>query len=160
MSAKKFAARTGLAVLLSVTAVVLSSYSPKVSIEEMASERDLTSASFPEYSVTSDEDDILRDYPAYLRFALTVGKEVDNATAQKLRTNYVNLRKRSPRFAARFLKGLRFEMVQKIELMGANPSSVTTRTPEMRRWVAKYIKEWNREADEHLFRALTMKTQD
>lgn len=153
--------RTGSVVALLGAIVLLSSFS-KVSLNELAgtSERDLTSGSFPDISATSDQDDILSTYPLYLKFALAIGKEVDNATARKLSANYSALRKRSPQFAARFLKGLRFEMEQKLELMGASPASITTHSPEMRRWVAKYMKEWNREADEHLFRAITMKVRE
>jgi hypothetical protein len=98
-------------------------------------------------------DDILKEYPAYLNFVLEVGKDVDHTGANRLSSTYQKLRHRSPEFAARFLKGLRFEMVHKLELMGTAPSHLTTQSPVMRRWVARYMKEWTRECDEHLFRS-------
>lgn len=116
-------------------------------------ERDVASLGFPTYESTSDEGEILGDYPAYLNFVLEIGKNIDHSTASRLAQTYVKLRKKSPVGAARFLKGLRFEMITKLELMGASPQNINTQTPEIRRWVGRYIKEWLREADEHLFRA-------
>lgn len=109
---------------------------------------------FPQTKESRDADVILRTYPAYLTFALEVAKEVDAANAKKLQNSYDNLRKRSPEGAVRFLKGLRFEMVQKLELMGMPATRVSTRTPEVRRWIGRFTKEWAREADEYLFRAV------
>lgn len=109
---------------------------------------------FPSVRQTSDADDILQTYPAYLQFALEIGKDVDSANSKRLANSYENLRRRHPQGAVRFLKGLRFEMVQKLELMGVQPNRISTRTPEMRRWVAKFMKEWARESDEYLFRAV------
>ena len=117
------------------------------------SERDVASLNFPTYESTSDEGEILGEYPAYLNFVLEIGKNVDHKTASRLAQIYVKLRKKSPVGAARFLKGLRFEMVTKLELMGASPQSITTQTPVIRHWVGRYMKDWLREADEHLFRS-------
>lgn len=113
--------------------------------------------SFPVVSATNDQDDILRAYPVYLRFVLEVGNKVDTRTAHKLAETYTALEKRYPEAAARFLKGLRFEMVQKLELMGASPRTISSSSPEMKRWVGKFLKEWLREADEALFRAVTVR---
>jgi hypothetical protein len=113
------------------------------------------SSTFPTVSSEDDTSDILRSYPAYLNFVLEVGRRTDARSAQRLEKTYQTLRARYPRAAALFLKGLRFEMVSKIELMGASPSSVNSNSAEMRRWVAKFMPEWSREADEHLFRAVT-----
>jgi hypothetical protein len=65
------------------------------------------------------------------------------------------MKSHSQEAAARFLKGLRFEMVQKVELMGVAPQSLNTHTPEMRRWVKRFLPDWVREADEQWFRAAT-----
>jgi hypothetical protein len=118
--------------------------------------RQISSLAFPQVRQTSDTDDILSTYPAYLKFVLEVGGETDAATARKLADTYTVLRKRYPVSAARFLKGLRFEMVEKMELMGTNTATVSTRTPEVRRWVSRFMKEWLREADEYHFRSVTM----
>lgn len=112
-------------------------------------------SSLPRVSQESDVDDILESYPAYLHFVVDVGREVDNANTKRLVRIYQTLRKKSPAGAARFLKGLRFEVVQKVELLGVNPDRVHSRTPEMRRFVGRYMKEWVREADEHLFRSIS-----
>lgn len=117
------------------------------------SERNVASLAFPTYESTSDEGEILGDYPAYLNFVLEIGKTTDRGTSSRLAQTYLKLKKKSPVGAARFLKGLRFEMVTKLELMGASPQSISTQNPEIRRWVGRYLKEWLREADEHLFRA-------
>lgn len=113
------------------------------------------SVSFPKHGTTSDLDEILNRYPDYLRFVLTVGRDVDRPTAQRLEKTYDALRKQDQVGAARFLRGLRFEMVQKLELLGLSESSVSTSSPVIRRWVAKYLPAWLREADEYLFRART-----
>lgn len=121
--------------------------------------RQPASLPFPRHQSSSDKSDILSEYPDYLRFVLEIGKDVDPQTAQFLSKNYQSLRKRDPSNAARFLKGLRFEMVQKLELMGMSPSSVSTATPSVRQWVKRYLKEWNREADEYLFRSIAFRTR-
>jgi hypothetical protein len=118
-------------------------------------ERHLDSVlAFPLVRESSDEEDILRTYPAYLAFVVTVGRDVDAPTTKKLVNTYENLKRRSPSGAARFLKGLRFEMVQKVELMGIPPRRLTTKSSQLRPWVNKYLKEWAREADEQLFRSI------
>lgn len=109
---------------------------------------------FPRAKAASDTDTVLATHTDYLRFVLEVGMDTDKATAQRLANTYENLRRRNPELAARFLKGLRFEMVQKLELLGASPAQVSTRTPTYRKWVSRWMKEWLREADEHLFRAV------
>ena len=40
--------------------------------------------SFPHLANTSDVDEVLNDYPAYLRFVLEIGKDKDKKTAEKL----------------------------------------------------------------------------
>jgi len=122
-----------------------------------AFERAPASLAFPRVRQESDADDILDSYPAYLEFVLEVGRQTDLQTAKRLNDTFKALVKRDRVSAARFLKGLRFEMLQKLELMGSSTKTVSTRTPEMRRWIGKYMKEWLREADEHLFRSVVMK---
>ncbi len=111
--------------------------------------------SFPRLANTSDVDEVLNDYPAYLRFVLEVGKDKDKKTAERLDHVYSQLRQRDPNGAARFLRGLRFEILQKLELLGVSEESVSTSSPVIRRWIAKFLPTWYREADEYLFRAVT-----
>ena len=115
--------------------------------------RTLTSIEFPDHKLTSDMGDILSDYPDYLRFVLEIGRVTDSRSAQVLASKYGQLRKRNPELAARFLRGLRFEMVQKLEFVGGTNARITTDTPFMRKWVTKFIREWAREADEYLYRS-------
>lgn len=121
--------------------------------------RQPSSLPFPRHRGTKDVDDILSDYPDYLRFVMEIGKDVDPATTQKLGATYTSLRKRDPKGAARFLRGLRFEMVQKLEFLGTSHASVTTSTPVVRQWVRRYLKEWHREADEYLFRSIAFRNR-
>lgn len=121
--------------------------------------RSLSSLPFPRHEATKDEGDVLSEYPEYLRFVLAIGKDVDPSTSSKLAKTYEQLRKRDPRGAARFLRGLRFEMVQKLEFSGANLATVNTSSPEMRNWVRRYISAWYREADEYLFRSVAFRSR-
>jgi len=120
-----------------------------------SSERDLSSMRFPAVKSVFDTDEMLSDYQAYMNFVCEIGKRVDARNTRRLIKVYSSLRRRSPEKAALFLKGLRFEMISKADLMGVETSNLSTQTPEMRRWVARYMKEWVREADEHLFRSLS-----
>jgi hypothetical protein len=115
--------------------------------------RNLSSNRFPMVETERTTSDILDSYPVYLKFVADIGREVDRNNSAKLIKLFESLKRKNPRGAALFLKGLRFEMVQKIELMGKDPRDISSSSPEFRKWVAKYLKEWVREADEHLFRA-------
>lgn len=115
--------------------------------------RSLSSSNFPLVDTERSTNDILDSYPAYLKFVVEVGKDIDRAQALKLAKIYDSLKKKNPRGAALFLKGLRFEMIQKVELMGKDPRTLSSSNPELRRWIGRYLVEWVREADEHLFRA-------
>lgn len=112
--------------------------------------------SFPQENDTSDVSDILEDYLPYAKFVIEIGKQLKPDQAEKFATLYNQLKKQDRKMAAKFLKGLRFEMNEKVELMGAAPSSLSTRHPEMRKWVVKYLPEWNRELDERMFRSYSL----
>lgn len=115
--------------------------------------REPMSIQFPQHKLTSDMGDILSDYPDYLKFVLEIGRVTDGRSASLLAKKYAQLRQRNPELAARFLRGLRFEMVQKLEFVGGTNARITTDTPFMRNWVTKFIREWAREADEYLYRS-------
>lgn len=115
--------------------------------------RDLDNLRFPNHPVTNDVGDILETYKDYLAFVLEAGKATDVATAKRLEEKYAALEKTDRGLAARFLRGLRFEMHQKLELTGLAGRGVTTAQPGVRRWVGRFLTTWVREADEYLFRA-------
>ncbi len=117
--------------------------------------RELASRSFPRVSPTKDEEEILEKYETYLRFVLDVGNRVNRKASKKLKAIYSSMKMRDPSAAAKFLKGLRFEMIQKMELSGMHPKNMHSHSPEMRRWVAKFLPLWVYEADEQWFRART-----
>lgn len=142
--------QTGLAALALL--VGLASISGTMRLEE----RDLASMAFPQHRATNDQGDILDEYPEYLQFALTIGRDTNPRLASEIETRYRKLRRADEKLAARFLKGLRFEMVQKLELVGMSPKRVTTQTPALRRWVTKYLGAWLREVDEYQFRAYAL----
>jgi hypothetical protein len=117
-----------------------------------ANERELASTAFPRIKVAYDTDDILEDYQPYLNFVVDIGKQADPASTQKLIKSFSELQKRNPESAARFLKGLRFEMLEKAERLGRVEARISSSSTEMRKWVNRFMKDWAREADEHLFR--------
>lgn len=124
-------------------------------IHDGGSNRTLSSASFPRIENTSDIDDINASFPAYLEFVTAIGRQGDKKTADRLQATYSRLRARDKVGSARFLRGLRFELLQKLELLGLSEESVTTNHPAFRKWVAKYLPVWLRECDEYLFRSYT-----
>lgn len=127
------------------------------SIDNTVMFRNPASLAFPKTREVSDVEDVLKVYAPYLRFVEVVGKKTDAESTVRLVRIFDALRKRDPRGAARFLKGLRFEMTQKLEFMGVATAAITSDTPEIRQWVGRFVKVWQREADELLFRAIAMK---
>jgi hypothetical protein len=123
------------------------------SLESSYVSRNLSSSKFPLVETERTTNNILDSYPVYLKFVSDIGRDIDRNNSAKLVKLFDSLKRKNPRGAALFLKGLRFEMIQKVELMGKDPRDISTSSPEFRKWVAKYLKEWVREADEHLFRA-------
>ncbi|MBY0369301.1 hypothetical protein K2X33_01360 [bacterium] len=119
----------------------------------LGSVRDLASMPFPNHKQTSDTGTIMDDYPEYLAFVLDIAKDTDPKAARLLEERYSRLVKADDKLAARFLKGLRFEIVQKLELSGISPKRLTSDNSTMRNWVSKYIGAWVREVDEYQYRA-------
>jgi phytoene dehydrogenase-like protein len=107
----------------------------------------------PNHPTTNDVGDILEQYKDYLNFVVEAGRATNPGVAKKLEEKYAALEKADRTLAARFLRGLRFEILQKVELTGMAPGSVTTALPGVRRWVDRFLAVWLREADEYLFRA-------
>ena len=109
-------------------------------------------SAFPSASMARESQDILNKYQVYLDFVIQVGRKVDLASTQRMESKFLELRKRNPEGAARFLKGLRFEMVDKAQRMGRQEGALNTQNPELIRWVGRFMNHWAREADEHLYR--------
>lgn len=107
---------------------------------------------FPTSRTARDTSDILEYYQVYLDFVIQVGKHTDMESAQKLEKTFLKLKRSNTEAAARFLKGLRFEMVDKAERMGRREVSLNSNNPELKKWVGRFIADWAREADEHLYR--------
>lgn len=142
----------------SVIAIFVATFgAPVLTPAHGSASRAIASMGFPSVNDASDEDEILKSYPAYLNFVLDISRETDARNAKRLNDLYQRLVRINPPGAARFLKGLRFEMVEKLELSGMNPAQATTRNPEMRRWVTKFLRDWTREADENLFRSIALR---
>lgn len=117
--------------------------------------REITAMDFPKVREQSDLDDILSDYEVYLNFILEVGNQTNRKQAERLNAIYRNLKKKDEAQAARFLRGLRFEMVQKLEMTGLTPERASTNNTAIRQWVTKFLPVWLREADEYQFRSRT-----
>ncbi len=115
----------------------------------------IPNSSVPSYGETNDVGKILDTYPEYLEFVLTVGRKVNPKVASTLEKTYQQLEKRDRKKAAHFLFGLRMEIVHYLQIQGRSPRTVSTSDAKMRKWVAKYLYDWYREADEYLLRAVT-----
>ncbi len=120
-----------------------------------AVERTTASMAFPLHKSTSDVDDIIEEYSDYLTFILSIARSENASMARQIEERFSRLKRADEKQAARFLKGLRFEMIQKLELTGLSARRVSTDTPAIRKWVAKYMAAWLREVDEYQFRAYT-----
>jgi hypothetical protein len=107
---------------------------------------------FPSSRAARDTSDILDYYQTYLDFVLQVGRNQDAESTNRLEKTFAKLKKSNPEAAARFLKGLRFEMVDKAERMGRREVSLNANNSELRKWVGRFISDWAREADEHWYR--------
>ncbi len=112
--------------------------------------------SFPEVNETNKVDKILETYPIYLQFVQAIGKSVEPETTKNLMEGFDKLEKADRIAAARFLKSLRYEMDQKLEFLGASPRKMTTQSPVMRQWVAKFLPNWEREVNDLIFKSVAM----
>lgn len=100
----------------------------------------------------STASDVLENYQHYFDFVVRIGNQVDAGSTRKMVASFSELKNKNPEAAARFLKGLRFELVDKAQRMGKREASLSPQNPEVQKWVGRFIKEWAREADEHLYR--------
>lgn len=119
--------------------------------------RDPASRPFPNVGKTDDADDMIKEYKPYLEFVATVGEGVDPRTTKVLKAKWADLHKRDRTGAARFLKLLKFEMDQHLQLTGGSSKRMHSDSPAVRAWVKRYIKDWSREVDEHLFRGYALR---
>ncbi len=146
-----------LAALLALSSVLSNSESHGLVSVGSLGWRDPASRPFPNVSPTSDVDDIIQDYEPYLQFVAAVGKDVDPKNARLLAQKWVVLKKSDKNGAARFLKLLKFEMDQHLQLTGGSSVRMHSDSPAVRKWVKRFIRDWYREADEQLFRTYALK---
>lgn len=97
----------------------------------------------------SDARDYIKDHQRYVELVAKVGNKVDPKNTRKMVRLFQVMKEKHPEAAKRFLRGLRFEIREKAQRMGVRPS---IKNRHFRKWVSKYMKEWAREADEHLYR--------
>lgn len=140
-------------VVIELLTLVLGFFSGTIAYPSSFSLRHLSSIKLPNLEATRNEREILKNYPAYLDFVLEIGNTVDRKSALRLRQIYTVLKKEYPTSAARFLRGLRYEIIHRLDFISKSGTQITTENPDMRRWVQKFIKLWLYEADEQLFRA-------
>lgn len=125
-----------------------------ISLDSSQNRRTLASVPFPNVPEAEETDEILQTYPAYLQLILAAAEK---GPAEQLMKSFRALKKRSPSGAARFLKHLRFEMIEKLQLSGHSPKGLHSNSPFIQRWVSRYIRTWTRECDEELFRTLSLR---
>jgi len=149
--------KIGMGLILAVTAGLSGKQGPKEPpvIQLSLSEREPNSMSFPRVREQNDLDNVLEEYEVYLRYVMEVGNQTNRKQSQRLGLLFRELKRRDEGQAARFLRGLRFEMVQKIEMTGMAPERASTSNAAIRSWVNRFLPIWVREADEYLFRART-----
>lgn len=107
----------------------------------------------PYLKSTNDVGEINKAYPAYLNFIVAASQNINPAGAEKLRNLYEKTANKDKKAAARLLKGIHFEITQKIEMSPAGSKNLSSQSPAMKQWVKKYLPLWIREADEQYFRA-------
>jgi hypothetical protein len=141
-----------------VLAIALAGGKTRKSIQgDGLAHRVVASQPFPRHPRLRDEDEILERYRDYLVFAVSIGRSTNSSQARDLMDQFSKLEKESPTHAAQFLKGLKYEMDQKVEILGLVPSRVYSSHPRLRPWVGKFLPVWLREVDEARFRAYTDK---
>lgn len=97
----------------------------------------------------ADVESYIKNYQRYVELVAEVGKQVDPKNTRKMVRLFQVMKEKHPEAAMRFLRGLKFEIHEKSQRMGLPPS---VKNRHFRKWVSKYMKEWAREADEHLYR--------
>lgn len=107
---------------------------------------------FPNVGTARDTQEMLKRYQVYLEFVVQIGRTSDLASTQRMEAKFAELKRRNPEGAARFLKGLRFELLDKAQRLGKQETILNTQNAELIRWVGRFMGQWAREADEHLYR--------
>jgi len=149
-----------LAALLALSSVLSTSTSDGLLSVGSLGWRNPASRPFPNVSPTDDVSDIINDYEPYLQFVTAVGKDVDPKNAKGLAQKWAALKKSDKKGAARFLKLLKFEMDQHLQLTGGSSVRMHSDSPAVRNWVKRFIRDWYREADEQLFRTYALKMSE
>ncbi|MCB0403406.1 MAG: hypothetical protein KDD51_01375 [Bdellovibrionales bacterium] len=117
------------------------------------------SFSFPDLPNYRDDGDVLDEYPAYLTFVVQMSERTQPKIAKGLEGKFNALRQRDPRGAANFLRGLREEILHKLQLTGVPVHRANASHPVLKKLVRDYLGEWYHEADEYLFRAVARRQE-
>ena len=90
---------------------------------------------FPQAREYQDVEDVLEYYPTYLAFVVKIGKTFDSKLTHRIAAAFLQLKKQDPESAAKFLKSLRFEIIQKQEIVTGTRSN----SSELRVWIHRYL---------------------
>jgi hypothetical protein len=115
--------------------------------------REVASMKLPMVASTTNVGDIIDTYEVYLDFVCDSVKDSNPEQSKKLKSLFTKLKKKDEKAAARFLKGLRFEITQKVEFMSVGRKDLSSNSTLIQSWAKRYMANWIREADEQLFRA-------
>ena len=115
--------------------------------------RSLASLAFPSVDEESDTDDIIENYEVYLRYLIDAGNRVSRSRTKRIAAKYTKLKSYNEDLAANFLKGLRYEMVHRVQITGVHPRRFHSRSSGARKWVGRFLRDWEQEIDEYLYRA-------
>lgn len=115
--------------------------------------RNLASMALPNVDSSNDADDIVQNYEVYFQFIVDAGKRIDRRRTEQMVQAYQKLRKTDLNGAARFLKGLRYELIHKLNLTGTSHSRFNTHSRYVQKWVKRFLPEWSREIDEQYYRS-------
>lgn len=131
----------------------LSGHLPVGQFHGSQGEREIASA----FSVAnrSDSVDILSEYRVYFDFVVRAARASSPKWASQMSDEFRKLERQNPDYAAKFLKGLRFEVDQKFSMMGWRDGHRVVNSPVVQRWVAHFAPVWAKELDEYRFRAYT-----
>lgn len=110
-------------------------------------------AAFPYAEKEDDYDDMLEDYQVYLNFVVSVGRRVNSRRARNIAQKFSKLKSQDPREAARYLKGLKYEMDHRRLLTRKSRRALGSGSRYTRRWIGRYLDNWENELDEALFRS-------
>lgn len=118
------------------------------------------SPSLPRLEALNDDKEILEAYPAYLTFVYQMGQSLDKEYSEKFKDSYLKLYDTETRLAARFLKGVRYEILQYLQTRNLSLEEASLKNRRFSKWLTRYLRVWVREADELRFRSMAVNRND